>query len=100
MKKKVLGMFLVATMAASVLAGCGGKAEDKSEAKKDDTAAAQEETLTVWCWDPNFNVYAMEQAEKMYQKDHPDFKLDIQEKVYSDIETALITAAEADDYST
>ena len=36
----------------------------------------------------------------MYQKDHPDFKLDIQEKVYSDIETALITAAEADDYST
>ena len=76
------------------------KAEDKSEAKKDDTAAAQEETLTVWCWDPNFNVYAMEQAEKMYQKDHPDFKLDIQEKVYSDIETALITAAEADDYST
>lgn len=43
MKKKVLGMFLVATMAASVLAGCGGKAEDKSEAKKDDTAAAQEE---------------------------------------------------------
>ena len=100
MKKKVLGMILVATMAASVLAGCGGKAEDKSEAKKDDTAAAQEETLTVWCWDPNFNVYAMEQAEKMYQKDHPDFKLDIQEKVYSDIETALITAAEADDYST
>lgn len=100
MKKKVLGMFLVATMAASVLAGCGGKAEDKSEAKKDDTAAAQEETLTVWCWDPNFNVYAMEQAEKMYQKDHPDFKLDIQEKVYSDIETALITAVEADDYST
>ena len=100
MKKKVLGMFLVATMAASVLAGCGGKAEDKSEAKKDDTAVAQEETLTVWCWDPNFNVYAMEQAEKMYQKDHPDFKLDIQEKVYSDIETALITAAEADDYST
>lgn len=100
MKKKVLGMFLVATMAASVLAGCGGKAEDKSEAKKDDTATAQEETLTVWCWDPNFNVYAMEQAEKMYQKDHPDFKLDIQEKVYSDIETALITAAEADDYST
>ena len=100
MKQKVLGMFLVATMAASVLAGCGGKAEDKSEAKKDDTAVAQEETLTVWCWDPNFNVYAMEQAEKMYQKDHPDFKLDIQEKVYSDIETALITAAEADDYST
>ena len=98
--KKFLGIMLALVMAVTMLAGCGGKAEDKSEAKKDDTAAAQEETLTVWCWDPNFNVYAMEQAEKMYQKDHPDFKLDIQEKVYSDIETALITAAEADDYST
>lgn len=76
------------------------KSRRQERSKKDDTAAAQEETLTVWCWDPNFNVYAMEQAEKMYQKDHPDFKLDIQEKVYSDIETALITAAEADDYST
>ena len=42
----------------------------------------------------------MKQAEKAYQVDHPNFKLDIQEKVYSDIETALITAAEAGDYST
>ena len=32
-------------------------------------AAAEEggdETLTVWCWDPNFNIYAMQQAEKIY----------------------------------
>lgn len=34
MKKKVLGMFLVATMAASVLAGCGGKAEAQERSKK------------------------------------------------------------------
>ena len=30
MKKKVLGMFLVATMAASVLAGCGGSSKESS----------------------------------------------------------------------
>ena len=90
-------MLLVAAMSVSVLAGCGSKADDNKDAKND---ASQEETLSVWCWDPNFNVYAMKQAEAIYQKDHPDFKLDIQEKVYSDIETALITAAEADDYST
>lgn len=66
-------------------------------------AAAEEggdETLTVWCWDPNFNIYAMQQAEKIYQADHPNFKLDIQENVYSDIETKLITAANSGDYST
>ena len=49
---------------------------------------------------PNFNIYAMKQAEAAYQKDHPDFKLDIQENVYSDIETKLITAATSGDYST
>ena len=97
MKKKVLSALLVAAMSVSVLAGCGSKADNNTDVKND---ASQEETLSVWCWDPNFNVYAMKQAEAIYQKDHPDFKLDIQEKVYSDIETALITAAEADDYST
>ena len=97
MKKKVLSALLVAAMSVSVLAGCGSKADNNTDAKND---ASQENTLSVWCWDPNFNVYAMKQAEAIYQKDHPDFKLDIQEKVYSDIETALITAAEADDYST
>ena len=49
---------------------------------------------------PLFNIYAMEQAEKIYQKDHPDFKLDIQENIYNDIETKLITAATSGDYST
>ena len=78
------------------LAKIGKNGDGTEEAE----AAEGEEVLTVWCWDPNFNVYAMKQAEAIYQKDHPDFKLDIQEKVYSDIETALITAAEADDYST
>ena len=97
MKKKVLSALLVAAMSVSVLAGCGSKTDSNTDAKND---ASQGETLSVWCWDPNFNVYAMKQAEALYQKDHPEFKLDIQEKVYSDIETALITAAEADDYST
>ena len=111
-KKKVLGMLLAASMTAAMLAGCGSTTdnkvtnnEEKTDTKNDvasDTTQdeAQDETLTVWCWDPNFNVYAMKQAEKIYQQDHPNFKLDIQEKVYSDIETALITAAEGNDFST
>lgn len=113
MKKKVLSVLLAAAMTVSILTGCGSKpagndaqsvasseASKETEAAAETTASAEDETLTVWCWDPNFNVYAMKQAEKAYQVDHPNFKLDIQEKVYSDIETALITAAEAGDYST
>ncbi len=111
MKKNVWGSILVAAMSVSMLAGCGSStpatqetkapAERKAAAETEATTEASgDETLSVWCWDPNFNVYAMKQAEKLYQKDHPNFKLDIQEKVYNDIETALITAAEANDYST
>lgn len=105
MKKNVWGSILVAAMSVSMLAGCGSSAPATQETKapaetEAKTEAEGDETLSVWCWDPNFNVYAMKQAEKLYQKDHPNFKLDIQEKVYNDIETALITAAEANDYST
>lgn len=111
MKKNVWGSILVAAMSVSMLAGCGSSAPATQETKapaetkaaaetEATTEASGDENLSVWCWDPNFNVYAMKQAEKIYQKDHPNFKLDIQEKVYNDIETALITAAEANDYST
>ena len=113
MKKKVLSVLLVAAMAMSMLTGCGSKpagndaqsaasseASKETEAAAETPASAEDETLTVWCWDPTFNVYAMQQAEAMYQKDHPNFKLDIQEKVYTDIEQSLITAAESGNFDT
>ena len=122
MRKKLVGTLLIAAMTASTLAGCGSSnstagtsasggaaetspAESATEAEGTDAADGEEvltpvEVLTVWCWDPTFNVYAMKQAEAIYQKDHPNFKLDIQEKVYTDIEQNIITAAEADNYDT
>ena len=114
MKKKALGFMLAATMTVSVFAGCGGNQNEGNTNEKENVTNSNEdtqsvsaetnengdETLTVWCWDPTFNIYAMEQAEKIYQKDHPDFKLDIQENIYNDIETKLITAATSGDNST
>ena len=99
MKKKALGFMLAATMTVSVLAGCGGNQNEGNTNEKENVTNSNEdtqsvsaetnengdETLTVWCWDPTFNIYAMEQAEKIYQKDHPDFKLDIQENIYNNL---------------
>lgn len=87
-KKRFLSVLLATAMLGSMVAAVPAAAAD------------DDQTLTVWCWDPNFNIYAMQQAKKIYQEDHPDFKLDIQENVYSDIETKLITAATSGDYST
>ena len=110
MKKKNAAAILAAAMAASMLAGCGGAASSETtsaaESKPAESTAASsaateaDETLTVWAWDPNFNIYALKQAEAIYQKDHPNFKLNIEENVYNDIETKLITAATSEDYST
>ena len=115
MKKKNAAALMAAAMAASLLVGCGGgaasssaaastaestPAESTAESTAADTTADGDETLTVWAWDPNFNIYALKQAEAIYQKDHPNFKLNIEENVYSDIETKLITAATSEDYST
>lgn len=119
MKKKNAAALMAAAMAASLLVGCGGgaasssaatstadstpaesKVESTAESTAADTTADGDETLTVWAWDPNFNIYALKQAEAIYQKDHPNFKLNIEENVYSDIETKLITAATSEDYST
>lgn len=63
-------------------------------------SALAADELTVWCWDPAFNLYAMEEAAKVYQKDHPDFVLNVVEVPWPDVQTKLITAGETGDYST
>lgn len=55
-------------------------------------------TLTVWAWDPAFNIYAMEEAEKVYQKDHPDFKLNIVETPWDDLQAKLTTIAQSQQF--
>lgn len=104
MKKKRAAAFMAAALTASLLAGCGGStASAPAESAASESAASSEaddgSTLTVWAWDTNFNVYALKQAEALYQKGHPDFTLNIEEITYNEIETKLITAAASQDYS-
>lgn len=63
-------------------------------------SAEGDNTLTVWCWDPAFNIYAMQEAEKIYQADHPDFSLEIVETPWADVQTKLTTAATSGDLDT
>lgn len=92
MKKLILSVLVALTVVATVFAG--GASESQSASSQDSN------TLTVWAWDPNFNIAALRAAEALYQQDHPDFSLNIVEYVYNDIQTMLITAAEAGNLST
>jgi lactose/L-arabinose transport system substrate-binding protein len=73
---------------ALLLSGCSGDAGGGN-------GDADDNTLTVWAWDPTFNIYAMQEAEKVYQADHPDFKLDIVETPWDDLQTKLTTLAQS-----
>lgn len=92
MKKLLISVLVALTVVATVFAG--GASESQSASSQDSN------TLTVWAWDPNFNIAALRAAEALYQQDHPDFSLNIVEYVYNDIQTMLITAAEAGNLST
>ena len=121
--RKIMSLALVMAMGASLLSGCGGsgggsgsttKSSAGSKAASTKTSATSSGTastagnytdngsheLTVWCWDPAFNIYAMKEAEKVYQKIDPQFKLNIQEVLSDDVETKITTAATSGDLST
>ena len=94
MKKKMVSVLLAAAVAASLTAcGTKGTPDGGGGAGKAADKATADNELTVWCWDPAFNLYAMEEAAKIYQKDHPDFKLNVVETPWADVQTKLTTAA-------
>ena len=57
--------------------------------------ADNEVTITVWCWDPAFNLFAMEEAAKIYATIAPNVKIDIVETPWDDVQTRLTTAVMA-----
>ena len=118
MKRKIVAVVLASTMVFGMTAcgssGASDSSSTGSDAATDDTttddgsedanvtegSSDDENTLTVWTWDPNFNIYAIEKAAEIYAKDHPGFKVDVSEIKSDDIETRLTTAVSAGDLST
>jgi len=99
MKKFRSGVALAATATfALTLAACSGGDSDDSSADPGSGDDAMGTTLTVWAWDPAFNIYAMEEAAKVYQQDHPDFVLDIQETTWEDLQPTLTTLAQSQEF--
>lgn len=84
MKRKIITLAFAIAM-ASMFSGCGKE-----------TASPPQDTLTVWTWDPNFNIYAMEKAAELYASNgHEGFQVEITEIESQDIETKLTTMATA-----
>ena len=63
-------------------------------------ASDEDNKLTVWTWDPNFNIYAINKAAEIYAKDHEGFTVEVTEVKSNDIETKITNAVQAGDLST
>jgi lactose/L-arabinose transport system substrate-binding protein len=101
--KKFISVFMTGAMALS-LAACSSSTAATSTASAATTSgssASGDHTLTVYAWDKNFNIPALQAAEADYQKNvDPDFKLNIIEQSQSsDVENAITLAGSSGDYS-
>ncbi|WP_394185690.1 ABC transporter substrate-binding protein [Metabacillus halosaccharovorans] len=85
--KKVFALFLVSLLL--LLTACSGSNE-QAQTESGDSKDPNE--LTIWTWDPNFNVKAMNLAAEAYQADNPDFKIKIIENAQEDVVQKLNTS--------
>jgi len=99
LKRKIITVLLTCLMVFSASA-CGEKADTSSGSENDtpksSASDSEDNTLTVWTWDPNFNIYAINKAAELYAADgHEDFHVKVTEIESQDIETKLTTIANA-----
>ena len=85
--KKILSLVIVLAMCAALFSVAAFADDDN--------------TLTAYAWDANFNIPALQAAEAAFQKVNPDFKLEIVlQSGSSDVEQAVTLAGSSGDVST
>lgn len=85
--KKLLSVLLFVSLTASLLAACG--AGSKAGAGNEEGSSSNK--VIAWAWDPSFNGAALKIAEEIYQKEHPEFDLEVVDMAKADLEQKLNT---------
>lgn len=85
--KKILSVVLASVMLVS-LAACGKKT---TTPVVDNTSKEKSGKITIWAWDPNFNIAIMNEAKAMYQKTNPKVEIEVVEMAKADLEQKLHT---------
>ena len=107
--KKILAITLSILMLFTITA-CGnggsgstnvGSADISADNSADNTVAPPPDsdgaelsgTIVVWCWDPTYNIFAMDEAAKIYREINPNFDIEVVDMPMDEIQTTLITTA-------
>ena len=82
--KKLLALLFASVL---VLAACSSGGSTKQTAS--DSKDVNE--ITIWAWDPNFNIKALNIAKEVYKKEDPHLKVKVVEMAQADIVQKLNT---------
>jgi lactose/L-arabinose transport system substrate-binding protein len=89
---KRFGLMCLMVLFAIVLV-LGGCSKDQEGGTPADPNSPVE--LLVWCWDPTFNVYAMNEAARIYRETNHNVTITVVETAWADIQQKLLTALSA-----
>lgn len=92
--KKLWSIVLLATIGLNLVAcGSGNSTDNNTSTGTDSNAASSREKkkITVWAWDPAFNIAVMEEAKERYIAAHPDIEIEIMDFAKTDVEQKLHT---------
>ncbi|KAA0965598.1 carbohydrate ABC transporter substrate-binding protein [Sporosarcina sp. ANT_H38] len=84
--KKIFMLFLISIL----LVACSSSPDSKGSESKGGNEDTDE--VTVWAWDPKFNIAALEIAKETYKQENPDLTVKIIENAQDDIIQKLNTA--------
>ena len=95
--KRIASLALIVPLSAALAACSGGAAAPTATSAAPTVTGPKSGELTVWCWDPSFNIYAMNEAAKIYNRDNPDVKVKVVETPWDDLQTKLTTLAQSNE---
>lgn len=87
--KKFLSL-LVAFIMIFVVTACSSSSD--TEGTEESSESSDTNEITVWAWDPNFNIKALEIAKEYYAEENPDLEVEIITSAQEDIVQKLNTS--------
>ena len=93
MKRIVAYIISVVLIASLLLSGCGssGSSTSSKNSSQSNSSSSTKQKITIWAWDPNYNIPIMNEAKSIYVKDHPNVQIDVVEMAKADVEQKLNT---------
>ncbi|WP_028562594.1 ABC transporter substrate-binding protein [Paenibacillus pinihumi] len=85
--KKMLALLLASMV---LLSACSSAATNKT-GNESETNGDGKEKITIWAWDPKFNIAALNIAKDAYKAENPNLTVDIIENAQNDIVQKLNT---------